>query len=140
MAPVLSNEFLDIQATIECGFILKRVRIMIRTYCQMQRTDKYSQHLSQWVTPASVEEILDKTIFLTPHTKLIFSSDNSYFYWVPFGNISGKFTIIRCIFRFLQRNLISSTTFEEKLGLPTANHKRTYYGLWSELKLRKNYF
>ena len=37
---------LDIQATIECGFTLKRVRDMIRTYSQMHRTDKYSQHSS----------------------------------------------------------------------------------------------
>ena len=29
-APVSSKEFLDIQATIECGFTLKRVRDMIR--------------------------------------------------------------------------------------------------------------
>ena len=34
-APVSSKEFLDIQATIKCGFILKRVRDMIRTYSQM---------------------------------------------------------------------------------------------------------
>ena len=32
--------------TIECGFTLKRVRHMIRTYSKMQRTDKYSQHSS----------------------------------------------------------------------------------------------
>ena len=31
-APVSSKEFLDIQATIECGFTLKRVRDMTRTY------------------------------------------------------------------------------------------------------------
>ena len=31
-APVSSKEFLDIQATIECRFTLKRVRDMIRTY------------------------------------------------------------------------------------------------------------
>ena len=37
---------LDIQATIECGFTLKRVRDMIKTYSQMHRTDKYSQHSS----------------------------------------------------------------------------------------------
>ena len=37
---------LAIQATIECGFTLKRVRDMIRTYSQMHRTDKYSQHSS----------------------------------------------------------------------------------------------
>ena len=45
-APASSKEFLDIQATIECGFTLKRVRDMIRTYSQMHRTDKYSQHSS----------------------------------------------------------------------------------------------
>ena len=32
IAPVLSKEFLDIQATIECGYTLKRVRDMIKTY------------------------------------------------------------------------------------------------------------
>ena len=46
-APALRKEFLDIQATIECGFTLKRVRGMTRTYCQMHRTDKYSEH--SWI-------------------------------------------------------------------------------------------
>ena len=36
----------DIQETIECGFTLKRVRDMTRTYSQMHRTDKYSEHNS----------------------------------------------------------------------------------------------
>ena len=45
-APASGKEFLDIQATIECGFTLKRVRDMIKTYSQMHRTDKYSQHSS----------------------------------------------------------------------------------------------
>ena len=31
IAPASSEEFLDIQATIECGFTLKHVRDMIRT-------------------------------------------------------------------------------------------------------------
>ena len=31
---------------IECGFTLKRIRDMIRTYSQMHYTDKYSQHSS----------------------------------------------------------------------------------------------
>ena len=44
--PALSKEFRDIQATIECGFTLKRVRDMTRTYSQMHRTDKYSEHSS----------------------------------------------------------------------------------------------
>ena len=30
----MSKEFLDIQANIECGFTLERVRDMIRTYSQ----------------------------------------------------------------------------------------------------------
>ena len=34
-APVSSKEFLDIQATIEPGFTLKRVRDMIRTYSHL---------------------------------------------------------------------------------------------------------
>ena len=35
-APASSKEFLDIQATIECGFTLKRVRDMIKTYNLLQ--------------------------------------------------------------------------------------------------------
>ena len=35
IASVSSKEFLDIRATIECGFIVKRVRDMIRTYSQI---------------------------------------------------------------------------------------------------------
>ena len=46
LAPVLSKEFLDIQATIECGFILKGIRGMIKTHSQMHCTDKYLQHSS----------------------------------------------------------------------------------------------
>ena len=44
IAPVLSKESLDIQATTECGFTLKHVRDVVRTYSQMHRTDKYSQY------------------------------------------------------------------------------------------------
>ena len=39
-SPVLIKEFLDIEATIECGFTLKRVLDMIRKYSQMHRTGK----------------------------------------------------------------------------------------------------
>ena len=46
IAPVSSKEFLNSQATIECRFTLKRVRDMLITYSQMNRTDKYSQHSS----------------------------------------------------------------------------------------------
>ena len=44
--PASSKEFLDIQATIESRFTLKRVRGMARTYNQMYRTGKYSGHSS----------------------------------------------------------------------------------------------
>ena len=44
MAPASSKEFLDIQVTVECGFTLKLVRDMIKTFNQMHRTDKYSQN------------------------------------------------------------------------------------------------
>ena len=36
LAPVSSKEFFDSQATIECGFTLKRVWDMIRTYNQQK--------------------------------------------------------------------------------------------------------
>ena len=46
IGPVSSKHLLDIQATKECRFTLKRVRDMIITYSQMHRTDKYSQYSS----------------------------------------------------------------------------------------------
>ena len=45
-APASSKEFLEIQATIESGFTLRRVRDMTRTYSQMHRTNKYSKQNS----------------------------------------------------------------------------------------------
>ena len=46
IVPVLRKELLDIQATAECGFTLKRARDKIRTYSQMHLTNKYSQNIS----------------------------------------------------------------------------------------------
>ena len=43
--PASSKKFLDLQAIRECGFTLKGVRDMTRTYSQMHCTDKYSE---QW--------------------------------------------------------------------------------------------
>ena len=45
-APASRKEFLDIQATIEYGFTLKREPNMIITYSQRHRTDMYSQQSS----------------------------------------------------------------------------------------------
>ena len=59
MAPVLREEFLDIQAFIECRFTLKLVRDTIIT---MHCTDKYSRHsfnhlasLANWLS--AVDEL-----------------------------------------------------------------------------------
>ena len=53
-----SKEFLDIQATIECGFTLKRIRDMIRTYSQRDDAESraaqpehsgfYVMHNQEW--------------------------------------------------------------------------------------------
>ena len=43
---VSSNKFLGIQVTIECGFTLKRICDIIRTYSQIHCTDKHFQHSS----------------------------------------------------------------------------------------------
>ena len=40
----IRKEFLNIQASIECRFTMKRLRNMIITYSQMHLTGKYSQH------------------------------------------------------------------------------------------------
>ena len=45
-APASRKEFLDIQATIEYGFTLKRLLEITITYSQIHRTDKYSEHTS----------------------------------------------------------------------------------------------
>ena len=42
-----SKDFLDIDATIECGFTLKRVRDMTITYSPVYRTDRHSKH--SWI-------------------------------------------------------------------------------------------
>ena len=96
--------------------------------------DFFIQLLNVWLhftnnnfpTPTSIKEILDQPIFLNPHTKLDFISDNQHFHCIPPRNILDKFTIIRDLCRFLQPGLICSTTFDKKLGFPTSNHKRIY--------------
>ena len=58
-APVLSKEFLDIQATMECGFTLIRVRDMIRTYSQ-----KTLLLVIVYRAPGPVGSFIDKLILL----------------------------------------------------------------------------
>ena len=44
--PVSRKEFLKIQATVKCGFNLKRIRGMSRIYSQVQYTDTYLKRSS----------------------------------------------------------------------------------------------
>ena len=62
--------------------------------------DFFVQLVNAWIdlannnlsTLTSVEEILDKPIFLNPHSKLDFSSGKAYFYCIPPWSISDNFT------------------------------------------------
>ena len=61
-------------------------------------------HLTNNNFPAhmSIEKILDQSIFLNPHARLDFSSDNAYLYSIPPRNISDKLTIFWDLCRFLK--------------------------------------
>ena len=74
----------------------------------------------------SIKGILEQPTFLNSNTKLDFSYANPYLCCIPPKNISENFTIIEGLFRFLQKGLISSATFDKKVGFLTANHKRIY--------------
>ena len=62
---------------------------------------------NKFTIPMHIEAIIEQPIILNPHTKLIFSSNNPYFYSIPTKNITDKFTIIRDLCRFPQPGLIS---------------------------------
>ena len=68
----------------------------------------------------SIIEGLDQCIHVNSYTKLEFSSDNPCFYCT--GPKIFQPTIITSLCRLLQPSLISSMTFEEKLGLFNVNH------------------
>ena len=119
------------------GLTLFRQKQILRsnTHENLQKQNNeyfFIQLLNAWLhftsltsLPTSTEELLDQLIS-SPHTKMDFTSDNPYFYCIRPGNISNKFTIIRDLCRFLPPDLISSMTFYDKLGFPTANHKKIY--------------
>ena len=58
IAPVSSKEFLDIQENIECGFTLKCVRDMIRTYSTMK------QYINKTSLKKNTENNVPKKAFL----------------------------------------------------------------------------
>ena len=53
----MSKEFLDIQAATECGFTLKRVRDMIRTYGPTVNWKLFSGHFIKAAMTAHVPSI-----------------------------------------------------------------------------------
>ena len=53
----------------------------------------------------------------------LYRKNSPYFYCIQPRNISDKFTIIRDLCTFLHTSQNCSTTFHEKLGFTTANHK-----------------
>ena len=91
--------------------------------------DFFIQLLNAWLhftnnkfpAPMSIEEILHQPIHLSTYTKLDFSSNKPCF--IVSDPKIFQTTIIRNLCRFLQPGLISSMTFEEKLGLSNINHK-----------------
>ena len=68
-APASSKEFLDIQATIECGFTLKRVRDMTRTYSHNRVSKILPKKLLQGKVVAT-----DKTEILKVHANSVLIS------------------------------------------------------------------
>ena len=68
-----------------------------------------------------------------------FSSDRIYFYCIQPSNMSGKFTIIRYLCRFLQPGQISSMIFDEKLDVPLPTIKEYINLLWTWLPMINTY-
>ena len=56
-APASSKAFLDIQATIECGFSLKRVRDMTRTYSQLKLLGFSKNYITCYQDPHQLQYI-----------------------------------------------------------------------------------
>ena len=59
-----------------------------------------------------LQKVLDQPLFLNPHTKLEFNSDNSYFYCILPKKILDKFSIIKDLFRFVQTDGLNSQWLE----------------------------
>ena len=81
--PVTSQEFLDIQATMECGFTLKRARDMIRTY-SYQMAAKYLR----------IKTIFSKNVNLMKYqvqTYMLVKTRNLLF--VNFPGVSSHYTM-----------------------------------------------
>ena len=78
----LSKAFLDIQATIDCGFTLKRVHDMIRTYSLVKSSD-LNKKIATLATKVELKAEQDKIMKLEAfdsinvHGKMFFGDDSS---------------------------------------------------------------
>ena len=92
-APASSKEFLDIQATIECGFTLKRVRDIIRTYSQynhmnvLANENELLKYIEIWNKIEALfnkkvnkKRLYNKPMYNNEYIKTIISSYNENFH------------------------------------------------------------
>ena len=63
MAFVSSKEFLDIQIDIECGFTLKHIRDMIKTYNYSDNYSKISGSLWKYYRDEANNNLTDSELF-----------------------------------------------------------------------------
>ena len=75
---VSSKEFLDIQTTIECGFTLKRVRDMTRTYNQSNfgTQTKQGKNFSQLVLTVFAVRNIETESHDPPNIQVTFTDIN----------------------------------------------------------------
>ena len=67
----MSKEFLDIQATIECGFTLKRVRDMTKTQSKMELFTKIVNDVENVLNTPQLYEKTLKRKFMTSKKRLM---------------------------------------------------------------------
>ena len=75
-ATASSKEFRDIQATIECGFTLKHVRDMTRTYSQILLYQKIQIQIAFWYRISNTFDFFEslKILLLNTNTTLMMSA------------------------------------------------------------------
>ena len=104
-APASSKEFFDIQATTECGFTLKRAHDMIRTYSQMHRTYKYSQHSAiiwpVWLNSCVFVYELSGCRFESSCSHLVVIFTYIYYYFVKYLPYPFILTLIKVKYVYL---------------------------------------
>ena len=125
MARAWSKEFLDIQATVEWGFTLKLVHDMKKTYNQMHRTDKYSQHRSiiwpVWPNGWVFVYKLSGCGFESRCSHLIFRYGDYFEQWFPWHSGNCRVWIHSQIRTWHDKNTQSNAPYREVLTAQLKN-------------------